>query len=272
MKGLLNVVSIHFTNKCNLNCSFCYVSKGKKTLDKKFFLGLPKYLKHITEQVALGGGEPTLFPDYIRDFSKNCKKEGLICNVTTNGREISNWNTSFIKEIFKDVTMVSISCDKEKMDNGGFDKFVKAIIKLKSCNVRLGCNVIVEKEFFNRGWLIVPSLFDIGIERVFLLYPKKFAGEDITKYGSAYQALSKRFKHLYVDDLTKKIIEEGYSWKTPCHWGKSILSIDYLANVYGCSFDPLEDKLLELEKPNDILKLKDIKTRRRYECPYLVKS
>ena len=65
---------------------------------------------------------------------------------------------------------------------------------------------------------------------------------------------------------------EGYSnWKTPCHYGKDIISISETGSVCGCSFDKDDISLLKLDNPSDILKIKDIKIKERYLCPYLNK-
>ena len=60
-------------------------------MKKELFLGLPRYLKDITEQVALGGGEPTLYPELVDQFTKECEDYDLICNLTTNGYLIKDW-------------------------------------------------------------------------------------------------------------------------------------------------------------------------------------
>ena len=76
-------------------------------------------------------------------------------------------------------------------------------------------------------------------------------------------------KIFYVDDLTKMIIEEkSYSdWKTACHFGKDIVSIDEFGNVTGCSFD--KQSLMKIENPKDILKISGLEMEERFVCPYL---
>ena len=50
-------------------------------MKKELFLGLPRYLQDITNQVALGGGEPTLYPELVKQFAQECKNYDLICNL-----------------------------------------------------------------------------------------------------------------------------------------------------------------------------------------------
>jgi pyruvate-formate lyase-activating enzyme len=54
-------------------------------MEKELFLDLSRYLKDISDQVALGGGEPTLFPELVEQFAQECKDYDLTCNLTTNG-------------------------------------------------------------------------------------------------------------------------------------------------------------------------------------------
>ncbi len=79
------VVSLHFTNECNGDCPFCYREKGKETMDEELLMELPRFLKDITGQVALGGGEPTLHAGLVQRFARECSDYDLICNAITNG-------------------------------------------------------------------------------------------------------------------------------------------------------------------------------------------
>jgi pyruvate-formate lyase-activating enzyme len=42
-------------------------------MEKELFLCLPRYLKDVTEQVALGGGEPTLYPELVEQFAQEIR-------------------------------------------------------------------------------------------------------------------------------------------------------------------------------------------------------
>jgi len=49
-----------------------------KEKDFDFFINLIPFLRHMTGQIALGGGEPLMEKGFIKVFSKKCKNEGLI--------------------------------------------------------------------------------------------------------------------------------------------------------------------------------------------------
>ena len=289
------VIAIHYGNLCNKNprCKMCYVKdKGcgkEKVKSMNWFCNLVPHLKTLTEQVALGSyGEPLLYPSFIKKFSSACKKNELICNMTTNGIAIMKTN----KNVFDNLDMVSISFNNELMKTSKDVKtFRRNVSYLKRfTKVKIGCNLLINNEMFNNPNTIPTSstssiansfkeivdyLFSVGVNNVYALYPKNYGlGLDITRHKAIYLYLTMKYdgkngKGLFVvDDLTKEILEQGYkNWKNPCHFARDMVSISPNGEVYGCSFD--QKSILKLNKPKDILKISKIKTKLRYECPYL---
>lgn len=273
------VISLHPFTDCNLNCSFCYKKRSKIHKPKVYWISLIPYLKELTGQIALGGGEPTMHPVFIREFSDQCNKHGLIFNITSNGKLLKDMTNQELKWLLKGVTMLSLSFDKEKVKNKEDLKDYYILVKRikKYTKTQVGCNLLVSKEMFEQEGiifiLIVKFLFEtVKVDRVYALSPKNAYSIDILKYKHLYQYLTIKNKKFYIDDLTKEIIEQGYiDWKKPCHFGKDLVSIDEQGYVTGCSFDPDNKAVLEIKEPKDILKVKDIKFEERFSCPYLVK-
>jgi MoaA/NifB/PqqE/SkfB family radical SAM enzyme len=275
----LSLISLHpWTGGCNLNCSFCYQNKrkGKGTKNESFWYGLVPYMKKLTNQIACGSaGEPFMNPSFISKMAELCKKEGLIFNVTSNGKKLMDMPDKRLKTTLKNITMISISFDKEKIKNTkdilDYLELVKRIKNLTNCQV--GCNLLVDSKMLEKDTIlkIVKLMFQSGVNRIFALCPKNITAPDILKYKDIYKVLSLKYKHFYVDDLTKNIIEENrYSnWEESCHFGKDIISIDKSGYVTGCSFDCPKKALLHLNYPKDILKIKEIKKEERFSCPYL---
>jgi len=268
---LKKVVSVHFTNECNGNCPFCYREKGKETMDETLFLGLPRYLKDVTNQVALGGGEPTLHADIVQRFAQECSDYDLICNATTNGVLFREWNDEQISNFCENLTMISLSMDRAKTwywKDG--NEFLDTCNRLKKY-AQVSCNLLVDENMMEGDNFIKVTdlLFNKGLDRIFALYPKNFPGPDILPKRKHYEYLSTKYEKFYVDDLTCKILdEEKYSdWNEPCHYGRDIVSIDEKGRVSGCSF--CDDYKLKVEKPSDVLKISDIKFEDRFNCPYL---
>lgn len=250
-----------------MNCLFCYVDKTiPVVLDETFFIDSVKYLSKLTPQVALGGGEPLIYPEFLKKFSVECKKYDLICNMTTNGTLLDNLNVDEIRNLLSDFTLISVSLDHQKVDN--IKPYFERHHKLRTAGIKTGANFLLE-QIDDSTIELIHDLCCL-VEYVYLLHPKNFAlNEDILKYGDALRYLSVLHENLYVDDLMEKILSEGYEWKTPCHYGDDIISISWDGNVYGCSFS--KEPLLTLYEPKDILKIKNIKYERRLQCPYLIK-
>jgi organic radical activating enzyme len=240
-------------------------------MEKELFLGLPRYLKDVTDQVALGGGEPSLYPELVEQFARECKNYDLTCNLTTNGYLIKDWEDEHVERFSENLVMTSISLDNEKakywMLSRGYFNTCKKLQK----HTLVGCNLLTDQSFFRNGNMVkvVEILFDKGLDRVFSLYPKNVKGPDILDKKHYYEFITTKYPNFYIDDLTYKIlIEEKYkNWSKPCHYGKDIVSINEKGQVSGCSFS--DDYKLTLEKPKDILRVNDIHFEDRFTCPYL---
>jgi MoaA/NifB/PqqE/SkfB family radical SAM enzyme len=275
------VISIHAFTECNMNppCKFCYKKRIEEKDEKpeSFWFDLIPYISKLTKQCALGGGECFLKPEFVKKFGKLCKKNKLIFNVTSNGKLLMKMNDEELKSALENITMISISWDTEKIkdqkDVIDYAKLVKRIKTLTKCQV--GTNLLVEQRLIeNNGYLLkvlVSGLFDIGIDRIFCLSMKNSPCPDILKIRNVYIELTKKYPLFFVDDAGKMIIESGkYSdWKTPCHYGKSLISINEKGFITGCSFDSDEMALLKLDKPKDLLKVTKVKIKKRHSCPFL---
>jgi organic radical activating enzyme len=274
---LRSVVSMHFTRECNLNCIFCYRPKAKTGNEKplQFFIDCIKYVKELAPQIALGGGEPFLFPGFVSTLGEECKKQGVILNVTTNGTLIRNMDSASLHQAVKDVTMVSVSLDHEKWDDLRVYAFVARRLKSAKPGLLVGTNLLLEPVLFEeRGkplYTIVEwCIRKARVDRVFLLYPKNLPlGADILQYKGLLSAVSTVFpRKVFTDDLTRQILEYDYPpWSVPCHHGRDIVSIDEEGGVHGCSFDT--EPVLRMAVPSDIVRIKGINFDARTSCPFL---
>ena len=248
----------------------CYRPKEtKNNKSKQFFIDLIPELESYTTQLAIGGGEPLLDQSFVQQLGKTITDNDMIMNVTTNG------TIGIEEETAKYIEMISVSLDKYKRPTKrNFMHFAGYVYGLKEIyDLRVGVNLLLEDFLlFPPKNLVdlVDQLFNsLGVERVFALSPKNWPMAHILEQKEALIALSTIYEHFYVDELTEKIITENnyWQWKTPCHYGTKMLSIDEQGNVKGCSF--ADNILLHLEEPEDIHKIKDIDIEERYACPYL---
>ncbi len=279
-KKKYSVVSIHYTTECNMNCPFCYKKKSCKADEKPrdFWYSLVPKIKEISNQIALGGGEPFINIPFVEEFGRVCKKNGVILNVTSNGRLLMGLGDSELKRALENITLISLSFDNHKVktikDLDNYKMLVKRIKKHTDCQV--GSNLLINQEMFKdeaQGFkMAVEMLFKEGIDRVFALCPKNIKCPDILKFKTIYQYLTIKYPHFYVDDLTKMILnEDKYSgWGNKCHKGRDLISINERGGVSSCSFaEPFiflknSEELLDLEIPKCEGGL--------HSCPFLMRK
>jgi radical SAM protein with 4Fe4S-binding SPASM domain len=82
-------VGIQLTNKCNLDCRFCYfkdeTQQNNRVLStKEIFAVIDDLRKMNISVLALTGGEPLLREDHV-DILRRCTRHGLLTGIATNG-------------------------------------------------------------------------------------------------------------------------------------------------------------------------------------------
>jgi MoaA/NifB/PqqE/SkfB family radical SAM enzyme len=139
------VLRIRITNKCNLHCSFCYLS-GNLNVGEKDHLDLNEWEKIIKNLplwtvVDITGAEPFLAKNF-KEILRLLLKRGLKVSITTNGQFVDK---EFIDEIVKlKLFYIMISIDgMEQYHNNirgsdssfeKIDRFIKELEKAKQSN------------------------------------------------------------------------------------------------------------------------------------------
>lgn len=136
----LDTVYINITEKCNLNCPYCYLdcsnSKINELKTEDWINTINEIDKLHVENLAITGGEPLLREDLFEILNEanfeNIKVTGLI----TNGTMINSKNLDDICENFNVVQIALDGVNKETHEisrgKGTFDRVLKSIELLKS--------------------------------------------------------------------------------------------------------------------------------------------
>lgn len=109
------LIDIKLTNYCPYECEFCYQGSDKKGnhADKEAFKSIIDQLyKYDVFEIALGGGEPTLHPDF-NELIDYINEKNIVVNITTR-----NWN--WIKSYID-------SCLEGMADNYTFYPKIKSV-------------------------------------------------------------------------------------------------------------------------------------------------
>lgn len=106
------IVDIKVTDKCLSNCPFCYQNSGPngQHAKKDHIYSLIDALANIgVFEVAVGGGEPTLWPHLV-EFLRYCKQSGIVANLSTRSFSLFDFeNRELFDEIVKNCGKVAFS-------------------------------------------------------------------------------------------------------------------------------------------------------------------
>lgn len=109
------LVDVKITDFCPYNCAFCYqgsTQQGKHaSADWLIYHLAPALAGMRVFEVAFGGGEPTLHPDFER-IVRRFRDQGIVPNVTTRN---PRWFMTMDAKTLDVLGAVAVSCDSEKM-------------------------------------------------------------------------------------------------------------------------------------------------------------
>ncbi|WP_157219119.1 radical SAM/SPASM domain-containing protein [Flavisphingomonas formosensis] len=109
----IGAVYLHMTNKCNLECSYCYRGSSPRIAIKHggqdfidFFERAAPILS-ARPTITFSGGEPMIHPDFF-EVARYCHRAGMRCELLTNGLFVDADNAAEIGRLF---SYVKISLD-----------------------------------------------------------------------------------------------------------------------------------------------------------------
>lgn len=275
----IKVMAIHIAPDCNMNphCPFCYMDKEKPSKSLEWFYDMPLVAKQLgIQQIAIGGGEPTLFPEFLEKFTKLCRSYDIIPNLTTNGIN------KIPKTILENLGCVSFSFDKYKASRVEWlDKIVEStsfngdVTKLdynKPCyhlldavddclqlkgmweenNPKVGINYLMidKQSVYMLSKVIKHFLIDNKVDTLYALQMKNhkidYTREDLKKV--LYPLSLLLGDRLCVDDSVLMSLGK----LKQCHRGREFISIDYHGNVKPCSFS---EPIAKIDKISDLIQV-----------------
>lgn len=143
------VVGFNVTNRCNLDCTYCYGDYANRVIKdftkEQLFELIEKLSKMGTRLIHIGGGEP-LIRDDIGQIIDKVKLKNMLCFMNTNGMLVP----LRVKEIRKlDGLTISLDGDEKSNDinrgQGSFKKILKAIEIANTEGVPVSTNTVINK-------------------------------------------------------------------------------------------------------------------------------
>ena len=184
-------LSLEIINKCNLNCSYCYLGEKKntymdlETAKKAVDIAIHEADKQYdrTLMVYFIGGEPLMAFHMIQNIvgytKKRCKEMNLICKFSTtiNGTLITDEVVDFFAENLFDVK-VSLDGPEQVHDlnrkdyarNGSFKKIMDNFSKIKKYESATGNRISVASVITNNNYQYYAESFqfllDLGVKKL----------------------------------------------------------------------------------------------------------
>lgn len=128
-------VSFALTNSCDLRCEYCYAPKHRAELD---FERLKSWITEVDQNgslgIGFGGGEPTIYKDFVELCEFTSLHTSLSVSFTTHGHRIS---VPMAKKLSGHVNFIRVSMDGlgmtyQRLRGRSFEQFLSAISIIKT--------------------------------------------------------------------------------------------------------------------------------------------
>ena len=140
-------VSIALTNRCDLACAHCYAPKSRDELRCDMVTGwLAEFDANGTLGVGLGGGEPTLHPEFVELCQYAARETRLSVSFTTHGHHIDEALAEALRGSihFIRVSMDGVGATYEAIRRRSYRE-LQARMKLVRSISRFGINIVVNE-------------------------------------------------------------------------------------------------------------------------------
>jgi pyrroloquinoline quinone biosynthesis protein E len=246
-------IHLQLNNVCNLRCPSCYVGLSEEDVGSLSLERIQTLIDEWSEmgvfQLALGGGEPLMSPNFA-PAARYARSRGVIPNVTTNGRLISE---KLIVEVAEHLGELRMSLNDAVTVNTALLEEKSEL--LRAWNLRFGFNLIVTRQNLNRLPELLRWACDQGAATVNLIRPKPAPGneqwyehnalsaEDSSRLAAMLSQLESLFMktNLTVDCAFSFLF---YGWPSHklqshgvagCAMGERFVTVKWNGDVYPCS-------------------------------------
>ncbi|HKI32942.1 MAG TPA: radical SAM protein [Gemmataceae bacterium] len=246
------------TYRCNLHCPFCYSESGPHRSLGTDAAARRRLVQRLADwgvlEVALGGGEPTVLPDFA-ELLAAVRSAGLVPNVTTNGTVQGG---AVLRALAEHAGVVHLSADRPDLLDaargpGVFARLRQTAAALCTAGVRLGVNFLLTPD--NVGDLpgCLRALLDLGVRAVTFLRPKGvWAAEhwpgfpttdDLARLADGLRSFleAKPPLRLYVDTALRGewarlgLLDDPEPEVLGCGGGQRHVAVSPEGDVYPCS-------------------------------------
>ncbi len=259
---LLRHVSLSITNRCNLNCTYCYKSVRTDGVIKeipidtiKLFIEkiqrLEGFKDHLSS-VQLLGGEPTLHPDFI-NICSYLIDQGLEVRVSTNGTVSSVLQSKELEKLYKKGNIeFRISLDEDikhdqKSSRGAVANTVSQNIKyLTSHGAKVTVKSVITKtnindiphlleylQSLNVKYYGFSSLYNLGLADDSSYYQKNYVSDlEILKKLMDVVKINPSFAPMIKANVINHMMMSIFIKNVPYYFTKFYMYVHYDGTIY----------------------------------------
>ena len=279
-------IQIDLTNRCNLNCIYCYnrtnlLAKNKKELsDTEWKLVVSNIISRLSPLfITFSGGEPFLRSELLFSLSRKLKKAKIYVHINTNGLLIDKIIARELKKIGIDQLNINIDSFKNQdFLRGGSNLILRLEDSLKNLKKyfyaqRISISCVVNKlnyreilkiaEFVKEGGFKEIHLLDmipcVPADKKFLLSKKEWL--DFFKLCKKIKKMGVQIRPnhalLFLDEFKDRV-------KVPfCMGGRFKMVITANGQIVPCNYfkkekflcgNALEDDLLDIWRNSPMMK------------------
>ena len=289
------LADISINNVCDRGCDFCYKDSNMsgKTMSLEEYTKVLENLP-LTWQLALGGGEPTMHPDFIEILRMTREDFDKVPNYTTNGTHLTDEIVAATKA-YCGAVAVSYS-DRD-------DVWIKATKTFIEAGVKTNIHFVVSEKTAQTAMNLMVELGVtpevLGLEGlnavVFLLYKPvgRASKEDALTTATAIDFLEYAFeqdgvqvgfdscfvKHIYAAEQAGKI-EVPWELLDTCESSRFSIYVSEDLEVIPCSFGCFSDygeslrekSIKEIWSGEKFNKFRKILKEDCYACPMIMEE
>jgi uncharacterized protein len=245
-------IDLFITEKCNLNCVYCFHKQSPLTLDLeqgKKILDRMKQINPDHMSITFFGGEPLLYPDLVLQLAEYAKTlwTTLKMHISTNG-------TYFDEEMFKKYKALDISMQisfdgNEETQNGGRGEFELVrdnIIKTLKIYPGMTVRMTYTPETVRFLSHNVKFIHSLGVENIMHhatmesewkeneIKEYQFQLADLYHYRRFCQRMKTPFSLQFIDKTMRMLNDEAPSELDYCAAGKTYIGILPNGDTYPC--------------------------------------
>lgn len=252
---------IELTSRCELCCPQCYKGKGgTQELPYELLTGLLAQAEDMQVfQIALGGGEPLLYP-WLSDAVAEISRRNMSCSLTTSGWGLDRQRLNHLIHLGLNHIQVSLNGSSEEINSlsrDGYKTAVSALMLLHERSLSFGINWVARKDNLSD----LPNMFELAVRlgagNINILRYKPAVMEDyaaVCLNSSEQQKLAEMIRNrgavsVKVDSAFSNLLchLNGRSGLlSGCGAGRRFLAVDAAGNFRPCSHIALKERAKSL--------------------------